>query len=486
MRYTQIIMRFSIYYFVFGVTFFYGIFFLIPKVFSQENTSDGIKTIEITDTDFNPQNLTIPLGTTVVFKNTGKKSHWPASSIHPTHDIYPEFDPRKSIMPQQSWQFTFDQVGQWRFHDHLFPTMHGTITVTSSSIPTKPKALEPITVSLLSKIRFLYLDIYFSLFPKEKYVYVAKQKIAELIEKKDYQSLAYFISLVGQEQIITYLFEQSGKGKNANCHIPAHSVGRVTFMLLGEDAFQKNITLCQSGYQHGVMAAYIFATGTENLEKRLNIVCEKANSNFAKLTCFHGVGHGLMGYFDNDLPTAIDSCLALKNTPKQNNCMVGVFMENLGAYFGDSINDHPTKWLSLTDMHFPCNAIDQTMQVQRMCYAIQAHWMRVQYKNDFKKIITTCFEVSPEIRSNCFSGMGQEAALFASRDRKKIISECKKIPDIEDYRKHCFIGGLIIILDYWGSHLGNHGYLYCDGLEDKYKGPCISMVEKRLQDIKKL
>lgn len=79
---------------------------------------------------FEPPNLTIKKGTTVSFKNRDSKSRWPASNLHPTHEIYPEFDPQKPIDKDQSWQFRFDKAGNWKYHDHLMPYIRGVITVT--------------------------------------------------------------------------------------------------------------------------------------------------------------------------------------------------------------------------------------------------------------------------------------------------------------------------------------------------------------------
>src|SRR5439155_1620409 len=71
---------------------------------------------------FEPVDLTIKQGTKVIFKNVDSQGHWPASDIHPTHGIYPEFDPKQPVNPGDSWSFVFDKVGRWRYHDHLVPS----------------------------------------------------------------------------------------------------------------------------------------------------------------------------------------------------------------------------------------------------------------------------------------------------------------------------------------------------------------------------
>lgn len=82
-----------------------------------------------TDAGFSPANITIKFGDKVRFKNDGTKDMRPASNIHPTHTIYPEFDALRGFAPGQSYSFTFAKAGEWPYHDHLDPTAGGIIIV---------------------------------------------------------------------------------------------------------------------------------------------------------------------------------------------------------------------------------------------------------------------------------------------------------------------------------------------------------------------
>lgn len=86
-------------------------------------------TITYTETGFTPADLTIKTGETVIFKNNSTRAFWPASNDHPSHTIYPEFDPKKTIAAGESWSFTFTKVGSWKYHDHRAASLGGTITV---------------------------------------------------------------------------------------------------------------------------------------------------------------------------------------------------------------------------------------------------------------------------------------------------------------------------------------------------------------------
>jgi plastocyanin len=86
-------------------------------------------TVTYTETGFSPADITIKVGETVVFKNNSTRAFWPASNDHPSHTIYPEFDPKKTVAAGASWSFTFTKVGSWKYHDHRAANLGGTITV---------------------------------------------------------------------------------------------------------------------------------------------------------------------------------------------------------------------------------------------------------------------------------------------------------------------------------------------------------------------
>lgn len=100
--------------------------------------STGLNVIEITSSGFAPSTLTISKGDAVTFTNRDTEEHWPASAIHPTHQIYPEsggcigskFDACHGLAPGESWSFIFNEVGSWGYHDHLDVNLKGKIVVS--------------------------------------------------------------------------------------------------------------------------------------------------------------------------------------------------------------------------------------------------------------------------------------------------------------------------------------------------------------------
>ena len=112
---------------------------------NQETTPAGEETSDVSDTDgipivtttvvmgedsYTPAYLIMKKGSTIIWENESSSDRWPASDVHPSHTIYPEFDPKRPISPGESWSFTFDKVGEWDFHDHIKPSITGNVTIT--------------------------------------------------------------------------------------------------------------------------------------------------------------------------------------------------------------------------------------------------------------------------------------------------------------------------------------------------------------------
>ena len=93
--------------------------------------------VKITAEGFLPRELEIRKGDTVVWTNTASKPSWPASAMHPTHDVYPEkggciasaFDACKGLAEGESFKFQFNQIGTWKYHDHLNTSVFGAVKV---------------------------------------------------------------------------------------------------------------------------------------------------------------------------------------------------------------------------------------------------------------------------------------------------------------------------------------------------------------------
>jgi plastocyanin len=99
--------------------------------------------VSYTGEGYQPASVTIAAGQTVRFVNNAQADTWPASAVHPTHSIYPGssiqkcgtaeqagiFDACRGLRPGEFWEFTFNETGEWRYHDHLRASHTGVIVV---------------------------------------------------------------------------------------------------------------------------------------------------------------------------------------------------------------------------------------------------------------------------------------------------------------------------------------------------------------------
>jgi plastocyanin len=104
---------------------------LLNQSSSSPTTTPTGKTYEVIldENGFSPAEIEIKPGDFIKFNTSLSEAFWPASDLHPTHGIYPEFDPQEPIDPDKSWTFQFLKSGRWKYHDHLSPYNRGTIIV---------------------------------------------------------------------------------------------------------------------------------------------------------------------------------------------------------------------------------------------------------------------------------------------------------------------------------------------------------------------
>ncbi|PIT92588.1 MAG: hypothetical protein COU08_01165 [Candidatus Harrisonbacteria bacterium CG10_big_fil_rev_8_21_14_0_10_42_17] len=102
--------------------------------------------VTTTKDGFLPAEITIKQGESVTFVNGQENPSWPASDIHPTHTAYPNsgiqkcktdeesmiFDTCHGLASGESYEFTFNEIGTWKFHDHLRPTFKGRVIVVEA------------------------------------------------------------------------------------------------------------------------------------------------------------------------------------------------------------------------------------------------------------------------------------------------------------------------------------------------------------------
>lgn len=98
-----------------------------------------------------------------------------------------------------------------------------------------------------------------------------------------------------------------------DCHFVSHEIGHVAFKknpniisnLIGMDG-----SMCRGGYFHGVLASYFHAIkeNNEQFPNDVNLVCDELIGSSNYQDCVHGLGHGLVHYYDNNLNSSLEVC----------------------------------------------------------------------------------------------------------------------------------------------------------------------------------
>lgn len=84
--------------------------------------------VTITQSGFSPKDITIPAGETVSWMNSDTADHAVNSASHPTHTVYPPLN-LDTIKPGEKKSLTFPNIGTYKYHDHLNPSLTGSVTV---------------------------------------------------------------------------------------------------------------------------------------------------------------------------------------------------------------------------------------------------------------------------------------------------------------------------------------------------------------------
>jgi len=93
---------------------------------AMEKTENS--TVTLTNTGFTPATITVKAGDKVVWLNQSGGTATVHSAMHPTHLVYPKLNLGNFDVGGEL-SLVFDEVGTYKYHDHLNPTRFGTVVV---------------------------------------------------------------------------------------------------------------------------------------------------------------------------------------------------------------------------------------------------------------------------------------------------------------------------------------------------------------------
>lgn len=87
------------------------------------------KVVTISSSGFFPQNITVSAGETVTWVNEDTESHQVNSAVHPIHQLYPPLNSIGLLKSGEKKSLSFPDKGTYKYHDHLNPSLTGSVTV---------------------------------------------------------------------------------------------------------------------------------------------------------------------------------------------------------------------------------------------------------------------------------------------------------------------------------------------------------------------
>ena len=194
-----------------------------------------------------------------------------------------------------------------------------------------------------------------------------------------------------------------------DCHFISHEIGRVAYDEIGD--VTKSLqgidgTMCRGGYFHGVLASYFhnIEESETSFPNSYQTICDDLIGSSNYQDCIHGLGHGFVHYFGDDLNSSLESCSDL-SFYQDILCVKGVMMQ-------------------YTDNVFTRDGISKNV-ISKLCNAKQLE------KNDYVE---------------CSMSIGTTLAFFTSHDFEKGEELCNLIEE-PDTRNYCIEGLQLEIQD---------------------------------------
>jgi hypothetical protein len=201
-----------------------------------------------------------------------------------------------------------------------------------------------------------------------------------------------------------------------NCHQMAHVIGRAAANLYGDDVsstYSQGDNFCGSGYYHGAMESVVANIGEQNILDEADKICADLRNNnpqsFNYRNCTHGLGHGFMGLYQNEVFESLNACDELSDEFGRGWCAGGVLMENI---LDENNPSNPSKYLKADQPFYPCPEVKTEYKEQ--CYARHAGYALEKQNGDFAKVFDLCGKVEEGFRNNCYVGLGNQAALLST------------------------------------------------------------------------
>ena len=116
-----------------------------------------------------------------------------------------------------------------------------------------------------------------------------------------------------------------------DCHFTAHHIGYAAFQENPDltENLMNAVGTCRNGIYHGILSAFFGNLKNEgkDISNSYKVACDELVNTKKFKHCIHGVGHGLVFYYEDDLKSPVDACREFPDEPFKH-CIKGVMMQH--------------------------------------------------------------------------------------------------------------------------------------------------------------
>lgn len=408
----------------------------------------------MTDKEYVPSFLVVPLRTKITWVNTGDNPKWPASNFHPTHDLYPEkggcigskLDSCGPLERGEKFSFIFNRSGNWGIHDHLFPGITMVIKIVDKKDLDSNSERSDETSLPSDSESFLGLN-----FSDQTKI------ITELARVDPRQSWEFLKKAFMVNGVVV-----------GNAHEFAHMIGNNIYTNLG----LKGIAICDEtfayGCYHGVTEEMLKEEGVDSILSIQNNCLEffPPAQSYNYTGCIHGIGHGLVTLYGLDVQKALKDCDLLK-APYRPFCYDGVFMERAFIVSSADLNSQNPWEL--------CESLEQGYQYN--CARYQALLFRQTLGLDFVRAAEECFGAKSKIlQEACMATLGHMVAQSVTGNTEEIKQICGKISGQEGISL-CMMNAAIEIVFQKYNGWEDSPKILCSTLDLPWEERCLHSLQ---------
>jgi len=218
------------------------------------------------------------------------------------------------------------------------------------------------------------------------------------------------------QDVLDLAMSLSSIGVLTGCHVTIHQIGESAYEKdpnFIENVLERDSLHCRGAYIHGSMKAFFLDMKEQGFELAdFEDGCDEISSTEFYPFCLHGVGHGFVAYYDGNLNSALNDCVAYQyETP----CYAGALME----YVGQKITHSSTLESEISEI---CS--ENMGEVVFMVCNYQLGKLLAYFNNNDQEIVSGyCEKIESELgKFSCYEGF-YKALNFTTADRERWISK---------------------------------------------------------------